>query len=309
MRRLVQRPVFEQVDGHVRGEVVDAVERLVQGQRVRLGRRDADEQGAGQPRAGRRPRCRRGRSVRTPALARARSMVGTMADRWARLATSGTTPPKRACSSTLLAMASASSVVPRTMPTPVSSHDVSMPSTSGSSRWRPVAMLRGHGASPTRRRGRGRSSPGACPTRTNPSLEYSSMAAALSVRTSRKHSRTCRRRASVEQGRDQLPRDAAAPRLRHDTDREHVGDVADDHDRRPSPAAGARRPRPRRSSGGGRRTARRGRRRASRPRRRTCPSRRAAAGRRARASSSPGSRQPRLTGLLTAAATASGRRR
>ena len=63
-------------------------------------------------------------------------MVGTIASRWARLATSGTTPPKRACSSTLLAMASASRVSPRTMPTPVSSHEVSMPSTSGSSRHR-----------------------------------------------------------------------------------------------------------------------------------------------------------------------------
>ncbi len=59
-------------------------------------------------------------------------MVGTIASRWARLATSGTTPPKRACSSTLLATASASNVCPRTMPTPVSSQEVSIPSTSGS---------------------------------------------------------------------------------------------------------------------------------------------------------------------------------
>ena len=59
-------------------------------------------------------------------------MVGTIASRCARLATSGTTPPNRACSSTLLATASASSVWPRTMPTPVSSHDVSMPRTRGS---------------------------------------------------------------------------------------------------------------------------------------------------------------------------------
>ncbi len=44
-----------------------------------------------------------------PAVSQARSMVGTIASRWARLATSGTTPPKRACSSTLLATASASS--------------------------------------------------------------------------------------------------------------------------------------------------------------------------------------------------------
>ena len=59
-------------------------------------------------------------------------MVGTIASRWAREATSGTTPPKRACSSTLEATASASRVWPRTMPTPVSSQEVSMPSTSGS---------------------------------------------------------------------------------------------------------------------------------------------------------------------------------
>src|SRR5689334_18110405 len=68
-----------------------------------------------------------------PAVSSARRIVGTIASRWARLATSGTTPPKRACSSTLVASASASSSVPRTMPTPVSSHDVSMPRTSGAS--------------------------------------------------------------------------------------------------------------------------------------------------------------------------------
>src|SRR5689334_21626152 len=69
----------------------------------------------------------------TPASARARCIVGTIASRWARLATSGTTPPNRACSSTLDATASASRVCPRTIPTPVSSQDVSMPSTRGSS--------------------------------------------------------------------------------------------------------------------------------------------------------------------------------
>ena len=69
----------------------------------------------------------------TPAVSKALRRVGTIACRCARLATSGTTPPKRACSSTLLAIASASSVVPRTRPIPVSSQDVSKPSTSGSS--------------------------------------------------------------------------------------------------------------------------------------------------------------------------------
>ena len=68
---------------------------------------------------------------RTPAVARARSKVGIIASRCARLATSGTTPPKRACSSTLDATASASRSWPRTSPMPVSSQDVSMPSTSG----------------------------------------------------------------------------------------------------------------------------------------------------------------------------------
>src|SRR5688572_4227547 len=69
----------------------------------------------------------------TPAVSAARSMVGTIASRWARLATSGTTPPKRACSSTLLATVSARRVCPRTMPTPVSSQEVSIPRTSGPS--------------------------------------------------------------------------------------------------------------------------------------------------------------------------------
>src|SRR3954454_5397467 len=69
----------------------------------------------------------------TPASSSARRMVGTIASRWARLATSGTTPPNRACCSTLDASASASSVCPRTMPTPVSSQEVSIPRTRGSS--------------------------------------------------------------------------------------------------------------------------------------------------------------------------------
>ena len=61
-------------------------------------------------------------------------MVGTIASRWAREAISGhDTRRSGRASSTLEATASASSVVPRTMPTPVSSQEVSMPSTSGSS--------------------------------------------------------------------------------------------------------------------------------------------------------------------------------
>ena len=46
--RLGQRPVLELVDGDVRGEVVDAVQRLAEAERERLRRRDPDEQGAGE---------------------------------------------------------------------------------------------------------------------------------------------------------------------------------------------------------------------------------------------------------------------
>ena len=48
-----QRAVLELVDGHVRGQVVDAVERLAGRERVRLGRAHADQQRAGQARPGR----------------------------------------------------------------------------------------------------------------------------------------------------------------------------------------------------------------------------------------------------------------
>ena len=77
------------------------------------------------PPAARRPvpgrrsrRSRRRRFSDTPAVAQARWIVGTIASRWARDATSGTTPPNRACSSTEEATASASRVCPRTMPDP-----------------------------------------------------------------------------------------------------------------------------------------------------------------------------------------------
>ena len=49
--RVGQRAVLELVDGDVRGEVVDAVQRLAEPDRERLGRGDADQQGAGQARA------------------------------------------------------------------------------------------------------------------------------------------------------------------------------------------------------------------------------------------------------------------
>src|SRR5918997_342187 len=69
----------------------------------------------------------------TPASARARCTVGTIASKCAREAISGTTPPNRSCSAIEVARASDSSVCPRTRPTPVSSHEVSNPRTSGSS--------------------------------------------------------------------------------------------------------------------------------------------------------------------------------
>ncbi len=49
-RRRRQRAVFELVDGDVRGQVVDPVQRLAQRERIRLGRGHPDEQGADQPR-------------------------------------------------------------------------------------------------------------------------------------------------------------------------------------------------------------------------------------------------------------------
>ncbi len=68
----------------------------------------------------------------TSAASSARRSVGTMACRWAREATSGTTPPKRTCCSTELATSFDSSSCPRTTATPVSSQLDSLPMTSGS---------------------------------------------------------------------------------------------------------------------------------------------------------------------------------
>ena len=55
-----------------------------------------------------------------------------IASRWARLAISGTTPPNLACSSTLDEITFASNLRPETIPTAVSSHDVSIPNTRAS---------------------------------------------------------------------------------------------------------------------------------------------------------------------------------
>ncbi len=52
-RRLGQRPVLDDVDGDVRGQVVDAVDRGAERHGERLGRSDPDEQGSGQSRPGR----------------------------------------------------------------------------------------------------------------------------------------------------------------------------------------------------------------------------------------------------------------
>ena len=71
------------------------------------------------------------------AVSWARRRVGSSASRWARLATSGTTPPKRTCSATLDATSLANSSVPRTSPTPVSSQDDSIPRISGPLTTRP----------------------------------------------------------------------------------------------------------------------------------------------------------------------------
>jgi hypothetical protein len=123
--------VLEDVDGDVRGEMVDAVQRSVQRERVGLGGGNPGQERAGQPRPrGDRDGIDVGVRPRRPAPG---GRWGAIASKWARLATSGTTPPNRTCCSTLFATASASKVAPRTIPTPVSSHEVSMPSTSGSS--------------------------------------------------------------------------------------------------------------------------------------------------------------------------------
>ena len=111
------------------GEVVDAVERHAERERRRLRRGDADVE-----RGGRGPGPAVTATAPTwchsrPASSSAARIVGTIACTWARAAISGTTPPKRACSSMLEARASPSSTPSRTKPTPVSSHDVSMPIT------------------------------------------------------------------------------------------------------------------------------------------------------------------------------------
>ena len=130
---LGQRAVLELVDGDVRGEVVDAVERLAE---TRCASALAAATPTSRAPASPGPRSRRSRRRRAsaiPAVSQARSRVGTIASRWARLATSGTTPPNRACSSTLLGDGVGQQRLARgRCPTPVSSHEVSMPEDQGS---------------------------------------------------------------------------------------------------------------------------------------------------------------------------------
>ena len=65
-----------------------------------------------------------------PASTRARATTGVSDSTWARLAISGTTPPKRACSSTWLDTTDDSTWrASTTTAAAVSSHEVSMPST------------------------------------------------------------------------------------------------------------------------------------------------------------------------------------
>ena len=109
-------------------EVVDGHERHVPHQREGLGRADADEQRADQARARRwRPR-RRPRRRPRPASTSASATTGVSSSTWARLAISGTTPPKRAWRSIWLATTDDRTRVARsTTAAAVSSHEVSMP--------------------------------------------------------------------------------------------------------------------------------------------------------------------------------------
>ncbi len=85
----------------VRVQVVDRRPAACQRQAQRLGGGQADQQRAGQARRGWRRQPRRGRPAQRRPCASASSMTGRMRSTWAREAISGTTPPKRWCSSVL----------------------------------------------------------------------------------------------------------------------------------------------------------------------------------------------------------------
>ena len=132
--RLGQRAVLELVDGDVGGEVVDAVERLAEAQRERLGGGDADQQRAGQAGpAGDRDRVdvvqRDAGGLAGPLDGRAPSPRGGRG--WpprARRRRSGRAPRRCWRPRRRAGCGRARS------PTPVSSQDVSMPRTRGPSR-------------------------------------------------------------------------------------------------------------------------------------------------------------------------------
>jgi hypothetical protein len=123
--------VLDDVDGDVRREVVDAVDRLAEADRERLGRGDPDEEAPASP-------DRRHRDGVEVAQLDSCLTAGALDRRHHGLEVGsardlGDDAAEAACSSTLLATVSTRRVCPRTMPTPVSSQDVSMPRTRGSS--------------------------------------------------------------------------------------------------------------------------------------------------------------------------------
>ena len=83
-------------------EMVDTDDRHTPAQRQRLGRRDADQQRAHQPRTDVTATASRSRPA-TPASSNAFATTPGIGPVWARLASSGTTPPKTACRSFSLA--------------------------------------------------------------------------------------------------------------------------------------------------------------------------------------------------------------
>ena len=112
-------------------QVVHADHRLAERVTQRLGHLDPDQQRAHQPRpAGDRQPIEVGEASR-PASATARRSTGTTVARCCREATSGTTPPNSACTSTCEATTSERSRRPSSSTAAaVSSHDVSIPRTS-----------------------------------------------------------------------------------------------------------------------------------------------------------------------------------
>ena len=136
-----QRAVHEGVGRGVAGQVVHAVERDVRARARRPWRRRR-RRAARSPGPGPAVTATAPTSCQaSPASSIAACIVGTIACTCARAAISGTTPPNRTCSSMLEASASPSSTPSRTRPTPVSSHEVSMPRTTVTGVILPTATL------------------------------------------------------------------------------------------------------------------------------------------------------------------------